>query len=245
MKRSHVAEQVGYMAKSDSIQIMIVDDHPAIRDALREAIGAKMGTQVIADVASEEDAFNVLRKQVPDVAIVDLSLADSHGLNLVQNLSVQYPQIKVIVYSMYDEDVYAERAIRAGASGYVMKSEPTTTALEAIHSVMRGEIFLSRRLASQILNKVAVGRSSEPGFPIDDLTDREMSVFQMLGEGYSVEDITERLKLTRKTVETYRRRAKEKLGFDSVAELLQHAVQWTHAQGGGQGRAGKQPRDRG
>lgn len=222
---------------------MIVDDHPAIREALSEAVRSRMGMDVFAGVDSEDAAFELLRKDQPDVAIVDISLSDSHGLNVVQNMSVQYPNIQIIVYSMYDENVYAERAIRAGASGYVMKSEATKTVMDAVQAVSRGEVYVSRRLASRILSKVAGGRGGTSGFPIDELTDREMSVFQMLGEGFSIEEITERLNLTRKTVETYRRRAKEKLGFDTVAELLQYAVQWTLAQGGAAGYSSRPPRD--
>jgi DNA-binding NarL/FixJ family response regulator len=137
----------------------------------------------------------------------------------------------MIVFSMYDENVYAERAIRAGAAGYLMKSEPTKNIIEAIRSAYEGEVYLSRKMSSRILNKVAMGRTAEPSFAIDELTDREMAVFQMLGQGYSVQEIQDRLSLSRKTIETYRRRAKEKLGFDTVSELLQYAVQWTYGQG--------------
>ncbi len=223
--------------KSSRIRVLIVDDHPAIREALAQTIDGRMGMELYASVESKDEAFEALRKDQPEVAVVDISLSDSHGLDVVQNMSVQYPNIRIVVYSMYDENVYAERAIRMGASAYVMKSESTKTVVEAILAVGRGEIYLSRRLATRILSKVAGGRSGAPGFPIDELTDREMSVFQMLGEGYSIEEITDRLNLTRKTVETYRRRAKEKLGFETVAELLQHAVQWTHAQGVAPGHA--------
>jgi DNA-binding NarL/FixJ family response regulator len=216
---------------SDRIRIMIVDDHPAIREALIDTIKKKMGMEVCADVESAAEAFAVLRREKPDVAITDISLSDSHGLNVVESMRVQYPDVHVIVYSMYDENVYGERAVRAGASAYVMKSEPTQAVLDAIYAVMRGEIYLSRRLASRILSKVAVGRASAAGFPIDELTDREITVFQMLGQGNSVDKIASRINLTRKTVETYRRRAKEKLGFDTIAELLQYAVQWTNSQG--------------
>ena len=134
---------------------------------------------------------------------------------------------------MYDEMVYAERAIQAGASGYLMKDQPTEELIEAIRVVDQGEVFLSRDMASQILNKVARGESSEPSFPIEEFTDRELAVFQMLGEGCSIEEIQNRLNLARKTVETYRRRAKEKLGFESVSKLLQFAVQWASAPGAG------------
>jgi DNA-binding NarL/FixJ family response regulator len=165
------------------------------------------------------------------VAIVDISLNDAHGLDLVQNVRAQYPEVRVVVFSMYDENVYAERAIRAGAAGYLMKSEPTKNIVEAIRSAHEGEVYLSRKMSSRILNKVAMGRTAEPSFAIDELTDREMAVFQMLGQGYSVQEIQDRLSLSRKTIETYRRRAKEKLGFETVSELLQYAVQWTYGQG--------------
>lgn len=217
--------------QSDRIRVLVVDDHPAIRDAIKDTISGKMDMEVIGEAESGYEAFHIIEKKEPNVAIVDISLKDGHGLDLVQNIRIQHPDVQVVVFSMYDESVYAERAIRAGAASYLMKSESTQVVVDAIRTVMRGEIYLSRQMASRILSKVAVGRSSAPGFAIDELTDREMSVFQMLGQGHSVEEITDRLSLSRKTVETYRRRAKEKLGFETVAELLQYAVQWTHAQG--------------
>jgi len=216
---------------TDHIRVFLVDDHPAIREAVADTIDGTMDMEVCGQASSADESFRMIEQLEPDVAIVDISLNDAHGLDLVQNVRAQHPEVKMIVFSMYDENVYAERAIRAGGSGYLMKSEPTKNVIEAIRSVNRGEVYLSRRMASRILNKVAMGRSSEPSFAIDELTDREMAVFQMLGQGYSVKDIQDRLSLSRKTIETYRRRAKEKLGFDTVSELLQYAVQWTYGQG--------------
>ena len=144
------------------------------------------------------------------------------------------------MFSMYDEAVYAERALRAGARGYVRKSEPTAAVTEAIRAAAAGEIYLARRAASRILSRVAFGadrageRAGPGGGPqagLEELTDREMAVFQLLGQGRPPEDIADRLNLSRKTVETYRRRAKEKLGLESVTELLQFAIRWTYAQG--------------
>jgi DNA-binding NarL/FixJ family response regulator len=221
----------GEQKGSDRIRVLLVDDHPAIREAVADTINGTMDMEVCDEASSSDGAFRKVEKLEPDVAIVDISLEDAHGLDLVQNIRSQYPDVKMIVFSMYDENVYAERAIRAGASGYLMKAEPTKRLIEAIRSINRGEVYLSRRMASRILNKVAMGRTSEPNFAIDELTDREMAVFQMLGEGHSVQDIEDRLNLSRKTIETYRRRAKEKLGFDTVSELLQYAVQWTYGQG--------------
>lgn len=195
------------------IRTFLVDDHPAILEAIRNRIDDTLDVEVCGMATSSDEAFRKIEDMEPDTAVVDISLEDAHGLDLVQNLQSQCPEVQVVVYSMYDEMVYAERAIQAGASGYLMKDQPTEDLIEAIRVVDGGEVFLSREMASQILNKVARGESSEPSFPIEEFTDRELAVFQMLGEGCSIEEIQDRLNLARKTVETYRRRAKEKLGL--------------------------------
>lgn len=212
------------------IRVLVVDDHPAIREALHDTIGQQPDIELTCQASSAEEALRMVEKEKPNVAIVDISLGDAHGLDLVHNIRVQYPDVQVIVFSMYGEDVYAERAIRAGASGYLMKSEPTQRVIEAIRSVIKGEVYLSHRMASRIISKVVRKGGQKHGFAVDEFTDREMAVFQMLGQGDTVDEIADRLSLSRKTVETYRRRAKEKLGFETVSELLQFAVQWTHGQ---------------
>ena len=217
-------------AAAETIRVLIVDDHPAVCEALADTMHTRPDLHLCGQTQSASEGFRLVGATHPDVAIIDISLEDAHGLDLVQNIRAQFPDVQVVVFSMYDESAYAERAIRAGALGYVMKSEPTQSVVEAIRCVMRGEVYLSRRMASRILSKVVKGRGQNLGFAIDELTDREMAVFQMLGQGHNVEDIADRLNLSRKTVETYRRRAKEKLGFDTVAELLQYAVQWTYGQ---------------
>ena len=213
---------------TDHIRVIVVDDHPAIREALSGVINAKMDMVLCGEATSADGAFQLVESIKPDVAVIDISLEDVHGLDLVQNLRAQYPELRVVIFSMYDESVYAERAIRAGASGYVMKSEPTQNVVDAIRCVAQGEIHLSRRMATRFLSKILQGSKKRSRSAIDELTDREMAVFQMLGEGHSVPEIAQRLNLGRKTVETYRRRAKEKLGFASVSELLQYAVQWMY-----------------
>ena len=218
------------------IRVLAVDDHPAIREAIADTIRAEPGLELCGLAGSAAEAFALVRSAQPDVAVIDISLGDAHGLDLVQNLRAQHRTLEVVVFSMYDEEVYAERAIRAGARGYVMKSEPTQSVAEAIRCAASGEIYLNRRAASRILAKVAAGHTvgAGEGTPgLEDLTDREMAVFQMLGQGRPTEEIAERLNLSRKTVETYRRRAKEKLGFETVTELLQFAIRWTYAQGNG------------
>ncbi len=217
--------------------VMIVDDHPAVRDAVARAVEAEPDMALVGVAGSAAEAFDVLRSGRPDVAVVDISLGDAHGLDLVQNLRAEAGSLAVVVFSMYDEAVYAERALRAGALGYVRKSEPTSTVAEAIRAAADGEIYLARRAASRLLARVAFGadgRAGGDGEParagLDELTDREMSVFQLLGQGRPTDDIADHLNLSRKTVETYRRRAKEKLGLGSVTELLQFAIRWTYAQ---------------
>jgi DNA-binding NarL/FixJ family response regulator len=217
---------------TEHISVYLVDDHPAIREAIRDRVEETIDIEICGESGDSDTAFRDIEKLEPDVALIDVSLEDAHGLDLVQNVRSQFPDVQIMVYSMYDEKVYAERAIRAGASGFLMKSEPTSKLVEAIRVVDRDEVFLSRDMATSILNKVARGDATNPSFPIDELTDRELAVFQMLGEGYSIKEIQDRLNLARKTVETYRRRAKEKLDFDSVSKLLQYAVQWASAPGG-------------
>lgn len=219
------------------ISVYMVDDHPPIREALRERIESTMDLEVCGECGSSEEAFRGIETLRPDVAVVDLSLSDAHGLDLIQNINAQFPEVQVVVYSMYDEFVYAERAIRAGASGYVTKARTTADLIDAIRTAHEGEVYLSRKMSSRILNRVARGKTDDASFPIDELTDRELAVFQMLGEGYGVGEIQERLSLARKTVETYRRRAKEKLGVESVSKLLQYALQWTSANARGDVRS--------
>jgi DNA-binding NarL/FixJ family response regulator len=213
-------------AKRPRVRVIVVDDHPAIQVALSDTFDAEMDLQLCGCASNATDAFALVEREEPDVAVIDVALQDAHGLDLMQNLRAQHPELQVVIFSMYDEAVYAERALRAGALGYVMKQEPTQRVVEAIRSVARGEVYLSRRMASRMLSKLALGSTSGPGFAVDELTDREMAVFQMLGQGQSVQEITDRLSLSRKTVETYRRRAKEKLGFDTVSELQQYAIRW-------------------
>ena len=222
-------------ASSRRINVLLVDDHPAVREALATTINAREEVRVSGEAENARAALDFIDQRQPDVAVVDISLDGSHGLDLVQNLRSLYPDVQVVVFSMYDETVYAERAIRAGAVGYLMKSEPTRNVVEAIMAASRGEVYLSKAMTSRILSRGVRGRAEprgQVGTTLDELTDRELEVFELLGQGCTVPDIMEQLFLSRKTVETYRRRAKEKLGFSTVAELLRFAVQWVYAQNG-------------
>ena len=167
--------------KTGRIKVIVVDDHPAIREALIHTISTKIDLELCGQAGSAEEAFDLAKSADVDVAVIDISLQDAYGLDLVDSLRTQYPDLQVVVFSMYDESVYAERALRAGALGYVMKSEPTQAVIDAVRTVSDGEVYLSGRMASRILSKMTSSPSSGPAFAVDELTDREMAVFQMLG----------------------------------------------------------------
>lgn len=186
--------------------------------------------EAVGSTGSADEALSVIRELAPDVVIVDISLSNGDGLTLIENARAESTGARILVYSMYDESVYAERALRAGALGYIPKSESTAEVINAIRTVARGDVYLSDPIASKILGKV-IRSQDYSTTPIEQLTDRELTVFRMLGEGFSVREIAEQLDLSRKTIETYRRRAKEKLGYDTVEGLLQFAVQWTGESG--------------
>jgi DNA-binding NarL/FixJ family response regulator len=211
------------------IQVYLVDDHPPIRDAIASVLQDTIDVELCGHAENATEARQQIAGVAPDVVIVDISLGDEHGITLVRDLKEHRPEMVTLVYSMYDESIYAERALRAGAAGYLMKTEPPERLVEAIREVDRGKVYLSSEMKTQVLGGGGGNGASGPHFAIDELTDREQEVFRLLGEGHSVEEIQDELGLTRKTIETYRRRAKEKLNLESVPALVQYAVQWTQA----------------
>lgn len=216
---------------TDDTNVVIVDDHPAIVEALRGTIDNQMDMKVVGQASTTKEAIDLIEdREDVDLVILDLSLRDTHGFEFLSYTQSFHEELPVLIYSMYDEHIYAERAVRSGAMGYLMKSEGTEEIIKAIRSAMRGTVYLSSEMGTYIVNRLSKSERANGSFSIDALTDRELTVFQMLGEGYSLNEITDRLCLTRKTVEAYRRRAKEKLGLDSTSELLQYAIQWTYGQ---------------
>lgn len=215
----------------DTTEVFLVDDHPAIREALSSAIERENGMRVVGDSASADDALPNVETLTPDVIVIDISLGGQDGLPLVHLLRARVPDARILIFSMYDENVYAERALRAGASGYVMKSEPIQKMVEAIDEVSEGQVYLSPSITSHILSNVVRTGSGSATSQLDILSDRELTVFRMVGEGRGIHKISSQLSLNRKTVEAHRRQAKEKLGYETVDELLQFAVKWTSSQG--------------
>lgn len=211
---------------TSTISILVVDDHPAICAALTHLIDQENDMRVSGTVSSTQEALAMLARVRSDVAIVNMSLKDSHGLDLVERIRDGYESTESVVFSMYDERIYAERAIRAGAMGYLMKTEPTSELLAAIRSAHRGVVYVSPEITRRILRRLPEEQRISSGSPLEALSDRELAVFQLMAEGHSIDEIADHLDLARKTVETYRRAAKEKLGLESIEELIRYATTW-------------------
>ena len=216
------------MEKKDQARILIVDDHPVVCDGLKNLIEREEDLTVCGQAADAATALKLIPETSPDIALVDLSLEHSSGLELVKDMRDQYPDLPVLVLSMHDEMVYGERAVRSGARGYLMKGESSQRVASAIRTVLQGEVFLSERLMAQIASRLSHAKTIRP--PIERLSDRELEVFQMLGQGISTSAIAEKLNLSVKTVQMYVARAKEKFGVTSARELMREAVRWEEAQ---------------
>ena len=208
-----------------SVNVLIVDDHPIVREGLAELLNRESSIHVCAEAQRAEEALEILRSQDVDVAIVDLALPGVSGIELIRQMQSEFEEVPVIVLSMHDEQFYAERALRAGARGYVMKQESSDRVIDAIHQVYKGELFVSDDIAKKMLYRMVTGDGNELQ-PVQRLSDRELEVFQLIGQGYSTRKIAEALHLSIKTIESYRANIKNKLDLQNAAELMQHAVKW-------------------
>lgn len=215
--------------KGKKARIFLVDDHPVVRSGLADLINQESDLAVCGEGTSAEEALQRIGETSPDLVVVDLSLEGTSGLELVKSLKVRYPGLPSLVLSMHEETVYAERAIRAGALGYVMKNAPLGDLQAAIRSALDGNIHLSPKMTAQILQKVAKGSAPGKESPMTRLSDRELEVFELIGRGLGTAEIARKLHLSVKTVETYRANIKEKLALKDAAQLVQHAVQWVQS----------------
>lgn len=207
-------------------RILIVDDHPIFREGLRQLIDNERDLKVCGETPDAESALQAIGELSPDLAIVDITLGGANGIDLIKNIKAKHEELPVLVVSMHDESLYAERSLRAGALGYVMKHEPAKIVKLAIRKTLKGEIYLSERMSSSMLARVVTGKSEPHASPIDSLSDRELEVFQMLGQGKSVRQIAEGLDLSIPTINSFRNRIKEKLHLKSSTEVMLHAIQW-------------------
>ncbi len=214
-------------------RILLVDDHPLLRQGIAMTIDAEPDLEVAGQVNDAEEALATVEGLDPDLVITDISLPGMNGLELLKNLLTLYPDLPVLVVSRHDEDLYAERAVRAGARGYVSKLAAGDQIVTAIRRVLRGGIHLSEDLKDKMLFGAAAGVKDGMQTPLEVLSDRELEVFEMTGRGIPTRDISERLHLSVKTVESYRSRIKTKLGLANGTELMKHAVAWVEGEGAG------------
>lgn len=218
------------VAPPHQLKVLLVEDHPMFREHLAQLINRDLGMTICGEADNIRDAMTLIRATTPDIAIVDITLRGSSGLELVKDIKAQGVEINVLVLSMHDENLYAERALRAGAKGYITKNEASTEVVRAIRKVMSGEIYVSKQVTARILERMTQKRG-EPDRGVALLADRELEVFQLLGRGKSTREIAQALNLGDSTVETYRARIKEKLDLRSSAELYLRAGQWVREQG--------------
>ena len=209
-------------------KVLLVDDHPILRTGLRRMIDQESDMQVCGEAEDGPKAFELCGTLTPDIAVIDISLKGSNGIELVKNLKARYPELPTLVLSMHDESLYAERALRAGSRGYIMKEEAIEQVLVAIRRALVGEIFLSEKMKSRMIQQMASGKGKVVSSPIEQLTDRELEVFRLIGEGHSTRQIAGQLHLSVRTVEAYRDYIKGKLNLKNSTELVQHAFHWVH-----------------
>jgi DNA-binding NarL/FixJ family response regulator len=210
-------------------RVFIVDDHPLVREGLTNLINGQNDLIVCGEAKGSAEAMEGIAEERPDVAVIDISLTNESGLELIKTLARQCPQVAVVVLSMHDETLYAERALRAGARGYVMKHETSKNVLASIRRVLAGGVYVSERIVNKMALRLSSSRRAAARSPVERLSDRELEIFQLLGQGRSPSEIAVDLNLSLKTVQAYCARAKEKFGVTSLTELLRAAIQWDDA----------------
>jgi DNA-binding NarL/FixJ family response regulator len=207
-------------------KVLVVDDHPIVRQGLALLINREPDLAVCGEAENAHAAIVFLMKNKPDILVVDISLNGPDGLDLLKDIRTRHPDIPVLILSMHDESIYAERALRAGAQGYIMKQEATEKVLMALRRILTHEIYVSERIANRMLQRYIGNPNLERPSSLSDLTDRELEVFRLIGLGHSTRQIAEELHISVKTVESYQAHIKEKLSLRSGRELVQHAIQW-------------------
>jgi DNA-binding NarL/FixJ family response regulator len=211
-------------------RILVVDDHPLMRKGIAALIGTVPDLVLCGQAGSGEETLALMKKARPDLILLDLSLSGCNGIQLLKTLREKYPAIRVLVFSMYEEGIYAERVLRAGADGYIMKKESGTRIMEAIRCVLQGEIYVSTPVALQLVKQFLKGRQASKTIDVDRLSNRELQVYTYLGNGFSSREIADRLQLSSKTVHTHREHIKRKLGLRNASDLVHHATSWVQSQ---------------
>jgi DNA-binding NarL/FixJ family response regulator len=211
------------------IEILLVDDHPIVRQGLASLLEQEVDLRVCGEADDSDHALKQVRNLKPDIAIIDVSLKESNGLELVKQIKAEFPDLPMLVLSMHDEQMYGPRSLKAGARGYIMKQEAPIQLIGAIRKILDGEIYLSSNMTSQMVNYAVSGHPMESLSPIDRLTDRELEVFEAIGHGLSTRQIADQLHRSIKTIEAHREHIKEKVGLKNAAELSRRAFQWVES----------------
>jgi DNA-binding NarL/FixJ family response regulator len=209
-------------------QIFIVDDHVILREGLTHLINSEDDLAVCGEAENVANALQVIAECKPDIAIVDITLEDGSGIRLIEDISHYHPGLPVLVLSMHDESIYAERCLRAGARGYIMKQEPSGKFISAIRKVLDGKVYVSDKLELAFIGNLFSKRIEMSAPPIESLNNRELELFQLIGQGFKKREIAEKMNLTVKTIENYTFNIKKKMDFDDVHDIITHAIQYAH-----------------
>jgi DNA-binding NarL/FixJ family response regulator len=214
-------------SQTKKCRVLLVDDHPIVRQGLALLIDREPDLCVCGEAESAHSAFHAIATLLPDLVVLDISLSGPDGLDVLKEIRMKTANLPVLILSMHDESIYAERAMRAGANGYIMKQEATEKVLVAIRRILEGEVYLSDRLTTTMVQQYVRGASTAKSSPLLNLTDRELEVFRLIGEGHGTRQIADELHLSVKTIESYQAHIKEKLALRNARELVQHAIEWT------------------
>lgn len=211
-------------------RVLIIDDHPIFRHGISAMINAEPDLNVCGEAGSAPAALDAMRRLEPDIALVDISMPGANGIELLKSMRAESPKLPMLVVSMHDESLYALRALRAGALGYVMKAEALNSILVAIRKVLQGEPYLSPKFSDRLVFKAIRSMDEGLGSPVDKLSDRELEVLNLMGRGFGAQDIANELHLSVKTIETHRAHIKEKLDFHDSKEMVRFAIEWVAQQ---------------
>ncbi len=226
LKHIMAAKKTPCQAQSPIARILVVEDHPIVREGYSQLIGTQTDLEVCAFASSEQEAIEQIKATHPDLAVIDLTLKDSHGMELIKQVAIRFPKIRMLVISAHDENVFAERAVDAGALGYINKQQATEQLIEGIRRVLQGEFYLSEATTKRILERRLHRHPNDAPSPIAQLSDRELEVFEYIGHGMATRQIATKMHVSPKTVERYRENIKAKLKLASATELVQRATQW-------------------
>lgn len=213
-------------ASSRKHRVFIVDDHPVTRTGVATLVNREADMEICGEADNALDAFTEIQNKRPDLALIDISLKKPNGIELLKNLRAVMPGLRTLIMSMHDEELYAERALRAGAQGYIMKEEAGEKIVHAVRKILKGEPYLSEKMKNRVLHHVMGVRKHDSAHSIHSLSDREMEVFNLIGDGFSTRDIAEKLTLSVKTIDSYREHLKLKLGLKKGSDLVRYAIQW-------------------